>query len=563
MAVQSSSQSNFCCYHDHTISLGSQMAGNQMSTEQLMTFLNTFKESIENTMNAVKTDLSDKIDDKLVKLDKGIETLTAEVRDNDKRQATNLKRVEDKQEEHQKKLEDRLKKLELDANRQKYGRIKQNSKNLDGSTDNTSQQDGRLEERRHRDTPAKDTGEKEKQGNLQDVFQIEDPLHISPNNRITRAASWAEEVERTLPTISPNTAKNDRDQWTNSRRNPSSWAENLNSDVSSAAEMAGRARTRRSVNNPDRPATRKNMKIHECKQDKIRKIHHWFGNSTEEDSSDNEQNEDWNLIDRESRKQARKKRALDRKNRQKAEIALKAKRMAGLGPISDQDIEIQMRKTRNYSQAKIWAVKAHLAQHYRYNQDELDDLDILETKRTNKDDIVYIAMANEIDIKDIYARKAECRSDDTTVKIFIPPQYYNRFSALNRICADKRSRDESLKTQIRFGDKDLMILTKEKGSQEPFYSEDLESFIDGEELPEVDMSIKWRFHEDRPPRRRVATPPPATTTSLLSSPADRQASTRQLSTSSTNSTTVSKRQKLANQPLGFPANQKNDMDMTL
>ena len=171
-----------------------------------------------------------------------------------------------------------------------------------------------------------------------------------------------------------------------------------------------------------------------------------------------------------------------------------------------------MKKTRNYSQAKTWAVKAHLAQHYCYNQQELDALDILETKRTNKDDIVYIATANEMDIKDIYSRKAECRSDDTTVKIFIPPQFYSRFSALNRICADKRSRDESLKTQIRFGERDLVILTKEKGSQEPYYTENLNVFTEGEELPEVDMTIKWRFHEDRPPRRRVASPHPSPAT---------------------------------------------------
>ena len=397
---------------------------------------------------------------------------------------------------------------------------------------------------------------------------------------MTRASSWTDEVESTIPVVSPTTAAEDRNQWTNTRRTPSSWAEKLNQDVNSAANLAGSSGVR-GRENPGSfghrrsefsniPATRKTRKTHKCKQDKINKIHHWFGNSSDEESSDSGIEESWNIVDRESRNLARRKRSQDRKYRQKAELALKARRMAGLGPISDHDIEVQMKKTRNYSQAKTWAVKAHLAQHYRYNQQELDALDILETKHTNKDDIVYIATANEMDIKDIYSRKAECRSDDTTVKIFIPPQFYSRFTALNRICADKRSRDESLKTQIRFGERDLIILTKEKGSQEPYYTEYLDAFTEGEELPDVDMSIKWRFHEDRPPRRRVASPHPSPATPT--SPANGQPrdetptaghTTRQLSTSNADTTTSNKRQKLANQSPGFPAKQKDDMDVTL
>ena len=133
-----------------------------------MTFLNTFKESIENTMNGIKTDLSDKIDDKLVNLDKGLKTLTSEVRDNDKRQEQNLKRLEKKQEENQRKLEARLNKLELDADRQKFARTKLNSRNLDSNLDNISQRDGRREQDKHNKmTPTKNTTPKDKQDNQQ------------------------------------------------------------------------------------------------------------------------------------------------------------------------------------------------------------------------------------------------------------------------------------------------------------------------------------------------------------------------------------------------------------
>ena len=279
-------------------------------------------------MNGIKTDLSDKIYDKLVNLDKGLEALTSEVRDNDKRQEQNQKRLETRQVENQRKLEARLSKLELDTSRQKFARTKVNSRDLAGNQDNISQQDGRRAQDGHnRKTPTKSTGQDSQQVN----FQLEDPLHISPNNRMTRASSWAEEVERTIPVVSPSNAEDDRNQWTGTRRTPSSWAAGLNNDVNSAANLAGSSgiRSREDTGNAglrrnepsNTPATRKTRRIHECKQDKINKIHHWFGNSSDEESSDSGTEENWNIVDRESRNLAKRKKALDKKHRQKTELA--------------------------------------------------------------------------------------------------------------------------------------------------------------------------------------------------------------------------------------------------
>ena len=130
---------------------------------------------------------------------------------------------------------------------------------------------------------------------------------------------------------------------------------------------------------------------------------------------------------------------------------------------------------------------------YDYNQEELDALNIIETKRTNRDDIVYIATEIEEEIRDIYLRKAECWRDETVVKMFILPQFVDRFSTLNRICADRRSADDSLKTQIRLGHDDLIVLMKRKENDEPYMKEDLASFTDKDTLPAVDMTVKWRM----------------------------------------------------------------------
>ena len=383
-----------------------------------------------------------------------------------------------------------------------------------------------------------------------------------------RASSWADDVEQNIPNVSPATAQEDRNQWMGDRRAPSSWADRLNKEVSGAANLAGsHGPFHRDGRTTDRHTpSRGKTAEHQCKQDRVNKIHHWFGTSSSEESGDDDTDDDWSRVDREGRNLVRRKRSQDKLHKKMAEISLKARQMAGIGPINENDINVHMRKNRNYSQAKIQAVKTHLKNHYRYNQEELENIEILETKRNVKDNIVYIAVSNERDVKDIYSRKAEVRSDNTIVKSFIPPQYFERFSALNRICAARREQNDNLKTQIRFGERDLIVLTKEKGSQEPYRIENLYSFVDGEDLPAIDMSIKWKFQEDRPPRRRVATPSP--------DPASRQqnedlvmnsnvSTTRQLSQSSQEDAFANKRRKLANQKPGFPAVEKNAMDITL
>ena len=248
-----------------------------------------------------------------------------------------------------------------------------------------------------------------------------------------RTMSWADEVENTArDREDDNTSTGDRRQWTEARRTPSNWSAGLDSDIRGAAEKAGRkehydrgmaARTKHS--------SRKDA-THRCKNDIAKDVHHWFGESGTEESSDddleNPNNENWSTVDREMKRQEKRRKRRDRDNRRIELITMKARRMAGLGPITEHDINFQMDKTRDYSRAKKWAVKAHLAHYYRYSQDELDSLEILETKRALKDNIIYIALGKERDVKDIYARKAEMRCDKTVVKSYIPPQFYTRFA---------------------------------------------------------------------------------------------------------------------------------------
>ena len=98
---------------------------------------------------------------------------------------------------------------------------------------------------------------------------------------------------------------------------------------------------------------------------------------------------------------------------------------------------------------------------------------------------------------------------------FVPPQLFKRFTALNKLCRDKRAENPRLKTQVRFGKVDLEILTKLKGEEEQFKTVNLKDFIGENQIPDYEHEIKWQNHKDRAPRRRV-------TSSRSSSPVDNE-----------------------------------------
>ena len=206
------------------------MNDKQMTSSELMTFMMTFKNTIENTMTGIGKEINSKIDEKLTNLDRGLVNLTAEVRKND-----------NKQEENTRRLEARLNKLEINADRLRFARVKRNSEeNLDGNKTDSCRSNGkpaRKEERIPGNFQVEDQPTEEASEDVN--MDEEDPLDISP--RLIRANSWAEEVAETFPNRDEtHTGRGDTEQWVNTKRNPSSWADNLQGDVRQAASMAGR-----------------------------------------------------------------------------------------------------------------------------------------------------------------------------------------------------------------------------------------------------------------------------------------------------------------------------------
>ena len=81
------------------------------------------------------------------------------------------------------------------------------------------------------------------------------------------------------------------------------------------------------------------------------------------------------------------------------------------------------------------------------------------------------------------------------------PHKFMRYMHLGRLCADSKAKDKGLKTQLRFSDKDIEILLKEKGSGKPYRIVKMEDFTDVTLVLEYDHNKKWAVRTDKPPRR--------------------------------------------------------------
>ena len=59
---------------------------------------------------------------------------------------------------------------------------------------------------------------------------------------------------------------------------------------------------------------------------------------------------------------------------------------------------------------------------------------------TNGENIIYLALEEHEQVKEIHLRKAELKNDAVNTRNFIPPNYYERFIYLNKVCKEERLR---------------------------------------------------------------------------------------------------------------------------
>ena len=177
----------------------------------------------------------------------------------------------------------------------------------------------------------------------------------------------------------------------------------------------------------------------------------------------------------------------------------------GLGPIKEQSFKYFNKITGDFNDAKKMAAAEYLTGYLKFNHEDMSDVDICDTKISPKgDDILYVVFDSPEKALNVRRRIADCQDPRIKTRDYIPPQFFQRYTALSRYARDLRSGNKNLKTQIRFGNDDISLYTKTKGQDEPFQEEDMEYIRTLIELPEVEANVSWKRKNDTPAWRRAS-----------------------------------------------------------
>ena len=98
----------------------------------------------------------------------------------------------------------------------------------------------------------------------------------------------------------------------------------------------------------------------------------------------------------------------------------------------------------------------------------MDNLNIRETKMSyNGDSGIMWVTLDKFTVRSIYQRNVSIKNPDIRVITYFPKQLWQKKKNLDIILSEARKKDSKLRTQVRMGDEDLQLFTKNVG--EPFW----------------------------------------------------------------------------------------------
>ena len=215
---------------------------------------------------------------------------------------------------------------------------------------------------------------------------------------------------------------------------------------------------------------------------------------------------DWEgTIDKREKNREKKRRDREKKTVKVAKAINVAKCTIGIGPIATQSIDYFNDITADYHEAKKMAATEFLMGYLKFNHEDMEDINISDTKISAKGDgILYLVLDHPDKVRDIRRRISDIQNKDVKTREYIPPHFFNRYSALGRHAQVLRAANPDLKTQIRFEETDIELYTKERGVEGPFQPVGINNAATKVDLPPIDFNAKWRRREDRPAQRRVS-----------------------------------------------------------
>ena len=187
----------------------------------------------------------------------------------------------------------------------------------------------------------------------------------------------------------------------------------------------------------------------------------------------------------------------DTRNEAIESIISDAKKTIGFSPISAEDLERLKSKysTSSDSQAMKAAVVEFLKLEMKASNEYLSTISIERVFSPRQDSFnrIYAKFSDQQSVDYIWSLTKNLASE-TKVFQWIPPEFYQRFRAIDEAAFHLRKGPEKYKTKIRFGNDDLLLMKKAKFGR--WINETLIS------LPPVELSPKLPTPTQSPPQGR-------------------------------------------------------------
>ena len=198
--------------------------------------------------------------------------------------------------------------------------------------------------------------------------------------------------------------------------------------------------------------------------------------------------------------------------------------------------------TSDIEAAKKMAINEFLATYLQFNEEELAEVNIVDTATAKTDDeIIYATFSDHDTVRDIYSRAAEIRNDDLQTRIFVPPQFWPRYQHISQYCANLREDNKDIKTLIRFGNEDIEVLIKDRSKEDHYSVLTLEEIEKNGTIPKFKHEVIWKKMTEKPQRKELKP-----VTGKLIPPSLQRTSISRTSSSSGSDVHPSKRQKKNN-----------------
>ena len=208
---------------------------------------------------------------------------------------------------------------------------------------------------------------------------------------------------------------------------------------------------------------------------------------------------DWDgMEDRAERNRVKKEKEKERRSKRVDKAVRVGQCTLGIGPIKQESFDYFYNITADFDKAKRMAAAEFLTEYLRFDHRDMADINITDTKVSGKrDDVLYLILDSPTKVRDIRRRIADCQNPAIKTREYIPPLFFDRYSALSKLASEMRQEDKDLKTQICFIDQDIALFTKKKGTDNPFKMADMGEIERNVRLPPPDHSVSWKQRPEK------------------------------------------------------------------